>query len=607
MASYALAEQQTLLARSRSYKDNYTDKVKVAIYGRVSTKHDAQLAAFDNQLDWYEMLLRQHPLWEVVEVYSDQATGTNTRARKDFNRMIADAMQGKFQLLITREVCRFARNTVDSLSYVRSLNTCDVEVFFANDNIWSRDPDGELRLTIFAALAQDEARKTSERCRAGQLISREKGILYGYNAFGYTHVKGETSAESRYIINKEEADTVRLIYDLYMSGKGMKAISTYLIKEGRKNKSGLVKWDSVQLSRILSNKLYCGYVTYGKSYKENFLSKRVVNRDKSTHIYVKSDKVEVIISEEDFDRVQEIKARRKKRDYGKAQCKVEAKERYTKKLVCGECGKTFKRFLWRKNQNGEDVYGYSCRNVVDNNKAKLRTDNGQSGEGFCNLPAIAKWKLDFMLTCIVNELWEDPKSTVKKLLSVVSEAYSEDTENEQYMKRIDVLNAEIVKAEARKQTLEMKWLDGKLSDADHERLCGIIDGNITTYQAELQSLTEQLAVVPDEEELEAKLANIRKLESLLLSNDNLTILKIDDEFVDAFVARIVPCEGRKFKWYLNIGTGQGWSFFSEEAYELYDYWSLGFETARRYRKARNQYLRQNQWEDLHIEVYIRTR
>ena len=121
MVSQALVEQQKLLARSRSYKDNYTDEVKVAIYGRVSTKHEAQLSAFDNQLDWYELLLKQHPRWKVVEVYSDQATGTNTKRRKDFNRMIEDAMNGKFQLLITREVCRFARNTVDSLSYVRIL------------------------------------------------------------------------------------------------------------------------------------------------------------------------------------------------------------------------------------------------------------------------------------------------------------------------------------------------------------------------------------------------------------------------------------------------------------------------------------------------------
>lgn len=607
MVSQALAEQQKLLARSRSYKDNYTDEVKVAIYGRVSTKHEAQLSAFDNQLDWYELLLKQHPRWKVVEVYSDQATGTNTKRRKDFNRMIEDAMNGKFQLLITREVCRFARNTVDSLSYVRSLNLYDVEVYFVNDNIWSRDPDGELRLTIFAALAQDEARKTSERCRAGQMVSREHGILYGNNAYGFNHIKGETSAETRYVINKEEAETVKRIYDLYLSGKGMKAIAGIMIAEGRKRKSGIVKWDTTQVSRILSNKLYCGYICYNKSYQEDFLSKRVVNKDKSTYVYVKSDKVEAIIDEADFEKVQEIKKKRRKNDFGKAQYKPESKERYTRKLICGECGKGFKKVKWRIKNDGTPVYAYQCRNIIANHSAKLRTDNGLSGEGYCNLPSIAQWKLDFMLTSIVNELWENPKRTVKKLLSVVSDAYNDTTESEQHAKRIGVLNTEIAKAEARKQTLEMKWLDNKLSDNDHDRLCGVIDENIATYRAEVESLKALLEAVPDYDEIEARMANIRKLEGVLLSNNNLTTLNMDDEFVDAFVLRIVPYEGKKFKWYLNIGSGRGWSNFDESAYELYDYWTLGFEAARRYRKANNQYLRQSQWEDIHLEVYVRTK
>ena len=606
-ASQLPLELPKQLVKSRSFKDNYTDEVKIAIYGRVSTKHDAQLSAFTNQLDWYELLLLQHPKWKVVEVYSDQASGTNTRKRKDFNRMIDDAMNGKFQLLITREVCRFARNTVDSLNYVRLLGLHNVEVYFASDGIWSRDTDGELRLTIFSALAQDEARKTSERCRAGQLISREKGILYGYNAFGYKHVKGEKSVDSKYIIDEDEADTVRLIFELYLSGYGLKAISSKLIAEGRKNKSGIVKWDCSNLSRILSNKLYCGYICYGKSHKEDFLGKRIVNRDANTYVYIKSDKVEVIVPEDDFDKVQELKALRKKSTTGRGQCKRESKERYTRKLVCGSCGKTFKKIKWRVLADGTPVMAYQCRNIIANHKAKLRTDNGLSGEGFCNIPSIAQWKLDFMLTCIVTDIWDAPKKTVDKLLELVSDAYSDTSENEKHAKRIGALNSEIAKAEARKQNLEMKWLDNKLSDEDHDRLCGVIDSNISTYKSEIEVLTEILEAVPDAMDIETKMQNIRMIESILLDSSNLTTLSLDDEFVDAFVARIVPYEGRRFKWYLNIGTGKGWSFFSEDAYELYDAWTLGYDEARRFRKANNQYLRQNQWEDIHIEVYIRTK
>lgn len=131
-------------------------------------------------------------------------------------------------------------------------------------------------------------------------------------------------------------------------------------------------------------------------------------------------------------------------------------------------------------------------------------------------------------------------------------------------------------------------------------VCGVIDDSIATYKAEIQTLTDLLEDVPDETEIETRLDNVRKLESILLSNNNLTTLQLDDEFVDAFVARIEPYEGKKFKWYLNIGTGRGWTFFDAEAYELYDSWTLGFEPARRYRKANNQYLRESQWEDIHL-------
>lgn len=172
---------------SRSNKDNYTAPINVAICGRVSTEHEEQLSAFDNQMDWYSLLLSTHPNWNIVDVYSDKASGTNTKRRKDFNRMINDAINHKFDLIVTREFFRFARNTVDSLNYVRLLSSNGIEVFFVNDGTWSLDTDGELRLTIISALAQDESRKISD-------------------------------------------------LDLYPSGYGMKAISAKLIAEGRKKR-----------------------------------------------------------------------------------------------------------------------------------------------------------------------------------------------------------------------------------------------------------------------------------------------------------------------------------------------------------------------------------
>lgn len=598
--------QKDNIYRRKSFRDDYTTPIKVAIYGRVSTTHIEQLSAFQNQMEWYQMVLANHPNYEVVGIYSETGSGTSTAKRKEFQRMIEDAIKGKFQLILTREVCRFARNTIDSLSYTRLLSAHDCEVCFCSDSIFSRDPDGELRLTIFAALAQDEARKISERVRNGQLVSRSNGVLYGNNAFGYRHIKGEKSSETHYEINSEEAETVRMIFSLYLQGHGLRDIVTQLVKSGRRNREGLVKWDCTRLSRLMNNKLYCGYMTYNKSAKPDFLSKRIEIKDQSEFVYIKSDKVPAIISEDEWNKVQEIKASKKKTDTGRIQCKRPSEEKYVSKLVCS-CGKTFKKFKWHVLNDGSPVYGYECRNRKDNCSKDLREASGVDSEGYCNQPSLCQWKLDLMLENIVYNLWDNPKDTVDKLLLMISGTEDDSVKAEQ-LDRIENLTNEITKAEVRRENLEMKWLDGKLTDDDHERLCSIISKNIDTFKAELKGLQNSMSVEENDkaDDIHTRLENIRKMEAVLTTDTNLSTLKLDTAFVDAFVGRIVP-NGRTFKWYLNIGSGRGWSFFSEKAYELYDYWTIGFDTAKRYRKARNQYLRKNQWEDLKVEVYVRTR
>lgn len=190
---------------------NVRDRARrVVFYGRVSTEHEAQLSALENQMQWYEDQAKYHPNWDVLDKYIDEGiTGTQARKRPAFLQMIEDAKAGKFDLIVTREVCRFARNTVDTLVMTRMLKSIGVEVYFVEDNIWTMDGDGELRLTIMATLAQEESRKVSERVKAGQLISRTNGVIYGNgNILGYDRV-GDT-----YVINEKQAETVRMIYGL---------------------------------------------------------------------------------------------------------------------------------------------------------------------------------------------------------------------------------------------------------------------------------------------------------------------------------------------------------------------------------------------------------
>ena len=225
---------------------------KMVFYGRVSTEHEAQLAALKNQMHGTMTRSAIIPNWTVVDRYIDEGiTGTQAKKRPAFMKMLEDARQGKFDLIVTREVCRFARNTVDALVSVRELKKLDIEVYFVEDNIWTLDGDGELRLTIMATLAQEESRKISERVLAGQAISRQNGVLYGTgNIIGYDRVG------STYVINEPQAEIIRLIYSMYLDGYGEKAIVNELTRRGCQNGRGEVKWDCSKVGRILKNATY---------------------------------------------------------------------------------------------------------------------------------------------------------------------------------------------------------------------------------------------------------------------------------------------------------------------------------------------------------------
>ena len=193
-------------------------------------------------------------------------------------RMIEDVKMSKFDLIVTKEVSRFTSNTIDCLEVTRQLKNCGVEVFFVQEGTWTMENEGKMILTIRAMVAQEESRKMSERIRAGQAISRKNGALYSNgNLLGYDRV-GDT-----YVINQEQAETVRMIFDLYESGFGLQMIRDELIKRGRKNSSGVVKWDNIRIMRCLHNSAYKGVIAYNKSQRNNYLEQKViVNHDENT-------------------------------------------------------------------------------------------------------------------------------------------------------------------------------------------------------------------------------------------------------------------------------------------------------------------------------------
>lgn len=357
----------------------------VAIYARVSTDHEAQVSALGNQVDWYKPILAARPEWTLCAQYIDEGiTGTSAEKRPQFMKMIRDARAQKFNMIITREVSRFARNTVDTLQYTRLLKDLGVEVFFINDNIKTFDGDGELRLTIMATLAQDESRKTSMRVKAGQQTSMNNGVFYGNgNILGYDRVGREM------VINPEQAKTVRMIYDMYLSGMGVTAIQYELEKAGRLTATGKEKWFASYISHMLKNSFYCGIITYHKEYTPDYLKqKKIVNYGDVELTQVKGTHTP-IVTEEEFYQVQEIMAQKTHQPAGKRKGtgRVGLKPHGTvwgRLMIC-KCGKKFnQRFDKRSDRNG--AVAYQCYTSVNIGSKNERIKRGLSLKHTCDSP-----------------------------------------------------------------------------------------------------------------------------------------------------------------------------------------------------------------------------
>ena len=522
---------------------------KMVFYGRVSTEHEAQMAALENQIEWYDDQAKYHPNWEVLNKYIDEGiTGTQAKKRPAFLQMIEDAKKGKFDLIVTREVCRFARNTVDTLVTTRELKNIGVEVYFVEDNIWTMDGDGELRLTIMATLAQEESRKTSERVKAGQHISRQQGMVYGRgNILGY-----DRKAKSTYTVNPEQAETVRMIYDMYLQGEmGCSKIAYELTKLGRKNASGLVKWSAAVITRIINNPTYMGYQAYGKSYSNNYLEqKRIINNDFSTYMLVKSD-YEPIITEEEWYRCQEIKRRRVTKTMGTStdgkkkqpnHGKMESKDLWVNKLKC-KCGASFRRNRWHKNNNAPWSYGYLCYNRLNNGSAQKRRDAGLDDTGYCDQTEIPDWKLELMGKMIMEQIWQTRAADVKLACELLKECYRPDNTSPKQNK--SVLLGNIEKLKSKKDMLLDMRSDGEITKDEFLKKKTEIDNKIAQLTQEYEkddTPTENSEAILELDKIEAALNELIDFSQPILPR----------EIYNKFVARVIPYSKTYYRWYLNL-------------------------------------------------------
>lgn len=346
-------------------------KLRVAAYCRVSTEKEEQTNSLLNQRAYFEEYIGRNEMWELVEVYYDEGiSGTQTKKRAGFNRMIEDAKNRKIDLILTKEVSRFARNTVDTLSYTRKLKEYGVGVIFTIDNIDTRDTDGELRLTIMASLAQEESRKTSERVKWGQKRRMEQGVVFGRDLLGYTVKDGKLS------INEAEAEVVRAIFHKYTNeGKGSHVIAGELLAEGMRPKR-MKLWKNTIILRVLRNEKYVGDLCQKKTITPDYLNhKKKYNRGEEDMVYLHNHH-EPIISRELWNRTQEELKRRsldetQKRKYS---------NRYwcSGKLYCGICGN---HFVGRKKKrvDGSIYKSWRCYAAANHGSYKLDAEGSEVG------------------------------------------------------------------------------------------------------------------------------------------------------------------------------------------------------------------------------------
>lgn len=367
---------------SKSSYSQTVRKKRVAAYARVSTEQDAQQNSYEAQIEYYSNYIQSKPDWEFVRIYADEGiSGTSFKNRTGFNQMIEDAKAGKIDLILTKSISRFSRNTVDSLTVTRELKAKGVEVFFEKENISSMDKTAELVFTMLSSIAQEESRSISENVRWGKQRCMEAGKVYlPWSAFlGYE--KGEDGLPK---IVEEEAEIVRTIYRRYLEGASLSVIATELMEAGIKTATGKQKWSSDGIRRILTNEKYKGDARLQKTYVEDFLTKQVkVNHGERKQWYI-HDSHDAIVSAETFELVQKELARRTGRG-GRFYDSP-----FTGKIICGDCGAYYGHRVWHSNE--------PCRvNVwICNDKYE--------GERVCHSPRIKDAEIERAFIIVENRL-----------------------------------------------------------------------------------------------------------------------------------------------------------------------------------------------------------
>ena len=456
----------------RNGKSIFDIPLRVTFYARVSTDKDEQLNSLENQVQYYTELIQSKPNWTYVEGYVDEGiSGTSTKKRESFNRMIVDAKAGRFDFIITKEISRFSRSTLDSIQYTQELLEHDVGVFFQNDNINTLDSDSEFRLVVMAGVAQDEVRKLSERLKFGFRQAIKNGHVLGNDKLW-----GYDKKDCVLTINEEEAKVIRRIFDLYANQKmGIRRISQTLYDEGFTSRKGNA-FNVLTIRHILENPKYKGWYCANKSQTVDYRSKRKVFLDESEWVMYPDPSVPAIVSEELWDRANALyKQRSQQMMSHQSAAEFHNRYPYSGKIICEEHGTSFHRQVLKSAKGDKEVW--QCR--VYRNR----------GRAACSAPQLRSAELDQIMAQIFDQLAQDKQAILEAVMKVIQSVPDEHDYQRDALRLEEDLSAIHAKKD---RLLEMSIAGAITIDEFKKRNDG--------FNEQIQKLEEQLAVLRQEEQ-----------------------------------------------------------------------------------------------------------
>ncbi len=456
----------------RSGKTIFDLPLRVTFYARVSTEKDEQINSLDNQIQYYTELIQSKPNWTYIEGYIDEGiSGTSTKKRDSFNRMIRDAKAGRFDFIITKEISRFSRSTLDSIKYTQELLEHDVGVLFQNDNINTLDSDSEFRLVVMAGVAQDEVRKLSERLKFGFRQAIKNGHVLGNDKLW-----GYDKKDCVLTINETEAQVVRRIFDLYANQQiGIRRISQTLYNEGFTSRKGNA-FNVLTIRHILCNPKYKGWYCANKSKTIDYRSKRKIFLDESEWVMYPDPSIPAIVSEELWDRANALYKRRSQQMISHQSAAVfHNRYPYSGRIICGEHGTSFHRQVLRSSKGEKEVW--QCR--VYRNRGRVA----------CSAPQLRTTELDQIMAQIFDRLARNKQAIIDAVVTVL-QSVPDEHDYAQDLRRIE---EELSAIQAKKDRLLEMSIEGVISMAEFKQRN---DG----FNEQIKTLEEKLAVIQLESE-----------------------------------------------------------------------------------------------------------